>query len=291
MLIRFRLHRPTEVDAALAAYADSHDDTAYVAGGTELLQVMKMGLAEFGTLIDLKQIAELRGIDQESDGTLRIGATTTHREIERSPLVQAALPALAELESGVANLRVRNTGTLGGNLAFAEPHSDPATLLLVCDAGVELAGPNGRRTLPLSEFTLGPLYTAREPDEILVGIRVPSREPAEGVAYAKAKFFERPAVSVAMRVRLADGAVSRAGVAVGSMTDMPSLVPDAGVAFVGSRNDEDAIVDAVARASDAIEALDAIDDHNGSADYKRHLAKVLLARVARSAFAEASGRA
>lgn len=291
MLIRFRLHRPTEVDAAIAAYGDSQGDTAYVAGGTELLQVMKMGFAEFETLVDLKRIAELRGIEQESDGTVRIGATTTHREIERSALVQTALPALAELERDLANIRVRNTGTLGGNLAFAEPHSDPATLLLVYDARVELAGSSGRRELPLSQFTLGPLFTARSPEEIIVAIRVPPRQAGEGVAYAKAKFFERPAVSVAMRVRLSEGGVVAADVAIGSMTDTPSVVPNAGSAFVGGRSDEESTADAVARASRAIEALDAIDDHNGSADYKRHLATALLARVARSALAEASVRA
>ena len=114
---------------------------------------MKMGLAQARALVDLKRIAALHGIQRTADG-LRIGAAATHREIERSPVVADALPGLVALERGVANVRVRSTGTLGGNLAFAEPHSDPATLLLACDAQIETGRPTripqpvGRRLHP-----------------------------------------------------------------------------------------------------------------------------------------------
>ena len=134
MVPRFSLVRPARLPDALAAFAAADGDAAYYAGGTELLQVMKMGFAQFGTLIDLKGLAELRGIEERPDGSLRIGAGVTHREIERSPVVGQRLPGLARLEQHVANVRVRNAGTIGGNLAFAEPHSDPATFLLACDA-------------------------------------------------------------------------------------------------------------------------------------------------------------
>ena len=138
MIPRFSLVRPTSLEDAFAAYDAAAGDAAYIAGGTELLQVMKMGFAQFGTLIDLKRVPDLRGIEAVNGG-LRIGATMTHREIERSAVVADAVPGLVALERRVANARVRNTGTLGGNLAFAEPHSDPATFLIACGATVDIA--------------------------------------------------------------------------------------------------------------------------------------------------------
>lgn len=291
MILRFHLERPIDLDSALAAYAEGSGDTAYIAGGTELLQVMKMGLAEFETLVDLKGVEELGGISTEADGSVRIGATVTHREIERSSVVADALPALVRLEAGLANLRVRNCGTLGGNIAFAEPHSDPATLLLVCDARVELAGPAGRREMAISDFTLGPLFTAREPDEILVSIKIPPRAAGEGTAYAKIKFFERPAVSVALRLRVADGRVAGCDVAVGSITEVPVAVPEAAAALVGAPADADELDAALAGVVAPLHQLDAVEDHNGSADYKRHLSTVLLRRVAHGALEEAIARA
>ena len=147
MLPRFQFLRPRSLPDAFAAFAATAGDAAWIAGGTELLQVMKMGLAQIGTLIDVKGIAELHGLRADEDGALTIGAGTTHRVIERSPIVREHLPALAALESEVANIRVRNTGTIGGNLAFAEPHSDPATFLLACNTSVHLVGPRGGRDL------------------------------------------------------------------------------------------------------------------------------------------------
>lgn len=289
-MLRFSLERPTELDEALTSFAAATGDAAYVAGGTELLQVMKMGLAEFSTLVDLKRIAELRGIELEGD-VLRIGATVTHREIELSASVARACPALAELERGVANLRVRNCGTLGGNIAFAEPHSDPATLLLVCDAQVELAGADGRREVPMSDFIVGPLMTVREPEEVVVSIRIPVIGPGIGVAYDKVKFFERPAVSVAVRVSVQDGSIGACDVAVGSLTDVPVLVPDAATALVGAPTGGDGLAHALDAATARLNELDVVDDINGSADYKRHLAAVLLRRVAAGALSQVAGHA
>ncbi len=290
MIPRFSLARPRTLEEAFEAFASADGEGAYLAGGTELLQVMKMGFAQFGTLIDIKAIAELQGIDR-SDGSLRIGATTTHRSIERSPEVLASFPGLVELERQVANVRVRSTGTLGGNLAFAEPHSDPATLLLACDARVELSGPAGDRALTLSEFILGPLWTAREPDEILTGIRIPGARAGEGRAYDKLAFFERPAASVAVRLSVRDGAIDRATVAVGSLTEVPVIVEAAGAALIGAQAEPAAFDAPLEAAGAAFADLDAVEDLNGSPDYKRHLAQVLLASTARAALQEATGHA
>jgi len=295
MIPRFSLARPDNIAEAFEAHAAANGEGAYYAGGTELLQVMKMGLAQFSTLIDLKGIEELRGISQDADDRLRIGASTTHRQIERSPIVRERLPALARLETEVANVRVRNAGTIGGNLAFAEPHSDPATFLLASDAELELASPTGRRTMGVADFVLGPLFTSREPDEILVAIRVPAARPGEGRGYAKIRFFERPAASVAVRLRVSDGHVSEATVVVGSLTEVPLSVPGAADRLVGATVEgpgSDGSIDAaVGEARAAFGDLDVVPDLNGSADYKRHLAGILLGRAVRDALPEVATHA
>jgi carbon-monoxide dehydrogenase medium subunit len=290
MIPRFSLIRPRTLAEAFEAFAAADGDGAYIAGGTELLQVMKMGFAQFETLIDLKAIPELHGVEA-SDGSLRIGAATTHRTVERSAVVQSTFPGLAALERHVANVRVRSTGTLGGNLAFAEPHSDPATLLLASDARIELTGPAGDRALTLSEFILGPLATAREPEEILTGIRVAAARSGEGRAYGKFAFFERPAASVAVRLSVRDGIIDDAIVAVGSLTEVPTIVEAAGAALIGADVTPAGLDRSIESAAAAFGDLDAIEDLNGSPDYKRHLARVLLASTTRSAVQEAIAHA
>jgi carbon-monoxide dehydrogenase medium subunit len=288
---RFALVRPTTLAEAFAAFDAAGGDAAWYAGGTELLQVMKMGLARFGTLVDLKGIEALRGIALEADGALSIGAGTTHREIERSPIVRRELPALAALEAHVANVRVRNQGTLGGNLCFAEPHSDPATFLLACDARVRLEGPGGRRELAMGDFLVSTFVTAREPEEVLTGVVVPGARAGEGRAYDKAKFRERPAVSVAVRLLVADGSIAEAHVAVGSMTDVSIRVPAAEAALVGAAAESAALAGPLVDGAAAMAEVDAAADLDGAPDYKRHLAGVLLGRAAGAALAEAVARA
>src|SRR6185312_8684166 len=131
----FDLHRARSLDEAHELLERYGEDAAVVCGGTELLLLLKLGFAAYGHLVDVKGIEELGGV-RVDNGTLLIGATATHREIERSPAVLERLPALAAMERDVANIRVRNVGTLGGNLCFSDPHSDPATFLLTLDAEV-----------------------------------------------------------------------------------------------------------------------------------------------------------
>jgi carbon-monoxide dehydrogenase medium subunit len=291
MIPRFALARPHSLAEAFAAFEAADGEGAYVAGGTELLQVMKMGLAQFGTLIDLKAIPDLQGIEVEPDGALRIGAAATHREIERSELVGRRAPGLAAMARRVANPRVRNTGTLGGNLAFAEPHSDPATFLLACGASIELAGPGGRRSLAVDELILGPLETAREPDEVVVAIRVPAADPGEGRAHAKVAFFERPTASAGVRLRVVDGAIASAVVSLGSLADTPALVPGAAAALQGAPAAGDGLEAALRRTTEALHEVPAEADIHGTAEYKRHLAGVLVRRAARAALEEATAHA
>lgn len=288
MIPRFSHLRPTGLEAALDAYTSTQDEGTYYAGGTELLQVMKAGFAAYSTLIDLKHIDELRGISVSEDGSLRIGAAATHREIERAPLVREHVPGLARLTRHVANVRVRNAGTLGGNLAFAEPHSDPAAFLLACGAQVELAGPDGRRTIGIDELVIGPLVTSREPSEIIVAVHVPPAGQGVGRSYEKIAFFERPAAAVGVRLTVRDGTLEEVLVTVGSITDVPMAVPAAASALEGVEATEAALNEAAPAAASAFADLEVTGDHNGSADFKRHLAGKLLAQAASGALAEAA---
>src|SRR5439155_536122 len=146
----FELHRPSTLEEASELLERYGDDAALYCGGTELLLLLKLGFASFGHLVDVKGIEELQGVRAEN-GAIAIGAAATHRALERDALVLERLPALAAMERGVANIRVRNVGTLGGNLCFSDPHSDPATFLLALDAEAECRrGGDASRRLPLA---------------------------------------------------------------------------------------------------------------------------------------------
>ncbi|HLL51594.1 MAG TPA: FAD binding domain-containing protein, partial [Thermomicrobiales bacterium] len=131
-------------------------DSSVYAGGTELLIVLKERLAHFPHLIDIKRIPGLSDIAYDADRReLTIGAVASHRAIERSPVVRQTVPALADLEAAIANIRVRNAGTIGGNLCFADPHSDPATLLTALNARLTLVASSSSRQVPMASFITG----------------------------------------------------------------------------------------------------------------------------------------
>jgi carbon-monoxide dehydrogenase medium subunit len=250
------------------------DDAAVICGGTELLLLLKLGFAAFGHLVDVKGIEELGGVRAEN-GTLVIGATATHREIERSPLVLERLPALAKMEREVANIRVRNVGTLGGNLCFSDPHSDPATFLLALDAEVEYDGT--RR--PLAEFLVGPYETALAHGQLLYSVRISFPREGTRIAHRKLSFHERPAVTVACAVRVEGGAIAEARIAVGSVGPRAVLATGAAEGLGGaSVEDADRFRSAAALAA---EAAGAVEDANGSAEYKEQLVRVLVERCLR----------
>jgi aerobic carbon-monoxide dehydrogenase medium subunit len=267
----FDLHRAQSVDEARELLERYGEDAAVICGGTELLLLLKLGFAAYGHLVDIKRIGELGGIRAEN-GALVVGSTATHREIERSPLVLELLPSLAAMERRVANIRVRNVGTLGGNLCFSDPHSDPATFLLALDAEAELEG----RRLPLSEFLVGPYETALRHGQLLAAVRIPVPAPGTAIAHRKLAFHERPAATVACAVRVDGGAVAEARIAVGSVGARAVRATAAERALTGCGvDDAPAVAEAAALAA---EASGAVDDANGTAAYKEQLVRVLVAR-------------
>ncbi|WP_162941409.1 FAD binding domain-containing protein [Desertimonas flava] len=252
VLPELELVRPTSIDEALAVIDENH---APYAGATELVPALRLGVRFPIAIVDLKRIDDLGGITAEAD-QLRLGAVTTHRELASSDIVRDKAPTLAAAAGRVGNARVRSTGTIGGNLCFAEPRSDLATLLVALGATVDIAGPSGSLTMSVDDFIVGAFETRLGPDELLVGIRVPF-EPA-GTTYWKLQSYERPTIGVAV-VPVGD----RRRVVVGAATERP-------VAGEFGPGDAEAV-------ESFTERLGLSDDLAGSAEYKRAVLRGYLA--------------
>jgi len=283
-LPRFEIHQPASIREASEMLAHYGDDGAIYAGGTELLLAMKHRALAYGHLIDFKVVPGLNAIETR-DGTIEIGAACTHRSVERSELVREKQPVLAELESQVANVRVRAAGTLGGNLCFAEPHSDPATLLLVLGATVAIESAQGKREIPMDKLIAGAYANHLEPGEILTRIIVPRAKSNHRAAYMKFQVHERPTLGLGLWLETPDGGrtFSSARVAVGCVCPFPSRAPAAEALLSGARAEvEKRLPEAAALIADG---ADLADDHEGSAEYKRHLIGVFLKRTFAKAIA------
>lgn len=265
------------------------EDAVPYAGGTELLLLMKEGLARPAHLVDIKRIPGLDAI-ADGDGRVVIGAAVTHRAVERSAVVGARCPIVAAVARHVANVRVRNVGTVGGNLAFADPHSDLATLFLALDATIELTSPRRRRALPIDEFVRGPWDTVRAADELLTSVTVTPGRERTAAAYVKFGIHERPTLGIAVVLRLdASGAkVSDARLAIGCVNPRPARAPEAEARLRGCdvAGLEDVVRDV---ATLAAASADPADDLHGSADYKREMVAVFTRRALRAAGARAAG--
>jgi carbon-monoxide dehydrogenase medium subunit len=282
-LRRFTIDQPKTVKEAAEMLAHYGENGRLYAGGTELLLAMKHDLLRYEHLVDVKPLPGLNTIDT-GNNSLGIGATVTHRVIEKSGVVREIVPVLADMAHNVANVRVRATGTLGGNLCFAEPHSDPATLLLALEAHVHVQGRGEERILKMDELITGAYETALAPDELLLAIDIPLASKNKRAAYLKFQIKERPTLGLALVLDLDNGgSISKARAVVGSVSAKPSRSDQADALLVGPR---DKVEKQLADAAEALAtAADPVDDLEGSAEYKRHLIGVYLKRAFAKALA------
>ena len=277
MLRPLRVSQPTSVTEASAELARLGEDAKVYAGGTELILLLGHGLVHYPHLVDVKKIPELAELAW--DGTvMHIGGAVTHRRVERSVEVAANLPLLRQATGLVANVRVRNAGTVGGNLCFGDPHSDPAPVLLIHDTKVMIGGQSGVRTMGLWEFFLGMYETALQPDEILVELQVPPLPQGMGSAYLRAARFERPSLGVAAAAALRDGILANVRLAVSCLGPVPMRLNEleariTGATLAGAQQ----IVRQVERHYQ--EVLRPVDDLHGSVAYKTYLTGVFLSRA------------
>lgn len=255
-LPKFSLLRPETLEEALGARSE---DAVPFCGGTELLLAMRMGLLRPRCLIDLKRLPELQSVEQDGD-LVRIGAAVTHDRVARSSVTASTIPMLADVAERVGNPRVRVQGTIGGNIAFAEPKSDITAALAALDATVEVRSANASRVVSLMDLVRGAYWTDVGDDELLTEVRIPV-VPGRQAVYEKYQTMERPTVGVAVR-RDADGS---ARVVVAAVTGEPVVVDAASV--------EELDVDGIAA------DLDVVPDLTGGDRYKRHLVGVTIRRA------------
>jgi aerobic carbon-monoxide dehydrogenase medium subunit len=285
----FEYHAPTSVDEVVALLERYGGEAKVLAGGHSLIPLLKLRLLQPAALVDLARVPGLAYV-RPDDNAVAIGALTTYADIERATDLRRQLPALAESVGLVADVQVRNRGTLCGSLAHADPAGDPPAVAYALDAELRVQGPRGTRVVPVDEWFVDTLESALEPDEVLTEVRFALAPPRAGSAYRK---FEQPAshyalVGVAAAVHLAeDGTVARCRVGV---TGVGSVAYRAGAVetALGGRAPEEATVREAAEK--AVEGVEVLGDVHGSAEYRGHLARVYARRALAAAVARAQGR-
>lgn len=284
----FEYLEPTTVAEACALLKQNGGEAKIFAGGAHLTILMKQGLYQPRALINIKKIAELKGI-RCSDTELSIGALVTHRELETSALVRDKFPVLCEAEREVANIRVRNMGTVGGNLASGEPLTDLSQIFIALDGKVKIAGPNGERTIPVQELFLDFYTTSLADDEIITEVMIPLLPKKSGIEYLRfssSSVVDKPAAGVAVRLTLEPGneMIQLARVVLGCVGATPVRVRGAEEILIGKRLSLDSAIEAGKAAS---QECDPITDLRGSAEYKRAIVGTLVKRAAVKAYERA----
>ena len=277
MLQPFRVLTPANVEEASAELVRLGERATIYAGGAELILLLRYGMVHAEYLIDIKGIDGLSEIGWDGR-TVQIGATVTHRRLETDPLIRERLLLFADAESRIANIRVRNQGTLGGNLCFNDPHSDPGTALLLHEAEVVIARKDGLRQIPLCDFLSGMYSTALEPGELLQKIFVAPLPIGWGAAYLRVHRYQRPTLNVAVAAKLKNGAVENARLAVGCVGPKPLRLSELEAKIRGEKLDGTQRICADSKPY-LKDKLAPIDDFLGSADYKIYMAAVLLSRA------------
>lgn len=283
----FELEEPVSLGEALALLDPEDSEVRAIAGGTALLLMMKSGLYRPRRLVSLRKIAPaLDFIRSTAEGGLEIGATARLAELRRSAAVRAAAPVIAETVLTHSNVRVRNVATLGGNLAHGDPHMDLPPVLIALGAAVRLAGPGGGRIVAVEDLFTGYLETIIANDELITAVLVP---PQTGRQAAYAKVTARsaddwPALGLAVALRLAEGIVQEARIAIGAATETAMRLA-ATEALLAGRRADDAVLREAGRAAAAEAPV--VADHHGSAAYKRVLVEIHLGRALRRAIAGA----
>ncbi|HEX8395533.1 MAG TPA: xanthine dehydrogenase family protein subunit M [Longimicrobium sp.] len=275
----FAYHRPDTVDEALALLAEHGYDAKLLAGGQSLVPAMNFRLAAPAVLIDLNRIPGLDAI-AESDGGVRIGTMVRQRVAERSAVIAARAPLIAETLPSVAHAQIRNRGTVGGSIAHADPAAELPSVMLALGARFHVRGPGGARVVEAGDFFTGLFGTALEPDEMLVEIEVPAAAPGTGFAFDEVSRrhgdFALAGVAAAVRVD-ADGRCLSARIALLSVGEGPVLAASAEPALVGHALTDDAI-----RAAASVAAQTDVDppgDIHATPAYRRQLVDVLIRRV------------
>lgn len=282
---------PGSVEEAVAILARHGADARMLSGGTDIIVQAREGRRNIAVLVDAKSIPESSALRIEPDGSLYVGAAVPCAEIYENAEVARRFPALIDSASLIGGIQIQSRASLGGNLCNSSPAADSIPTLIVLDATCQIAGPGGRRSLPVAEFCTAPGRNALAPDELLVALTFPAPAANSGAAFER--FIPRNEMDIAVCnaaawVRLSDDgrAFEAARIAVGAVAPTPLFVEAAGAALTGQPVEPESI----ARAADAAAAAATpITDMRGSVSQRRHLARVLTRRVIEKAVERARG--
>jgi carbon-monoxide dehydrogenase medium subunit len=286
----FNYLRPGTVKETFAMLKEHQDDCKVICGGQSLLIIMRQGLVAPEYVIDIKGLSELDYITYDDATGLKLGATTTHREIEFSDIIEQKYPALKHMEEKLASIQVRNWGTIGGNLAHADAAGDPAPVLIALDGMVRVGGADGERTMPLEAFYTDLFETALEPDEIIIEIQVPPPRSKTATVYQKFNLLEsdQGIVAVAVTISVDEDDTGKDGrVVLGNGAPTTVRAKTAEKALIG-KNLNDAVLAAAGQA--AADDSSPLSDIHASEEYRRHLITVLTQRIAKAALAQARSK-
>jgi len=279
---------PGSVDECLTVLARRGGEAKLVAGGTDLLPQMKNGVVRPACVVDISRLSELRSVALDANGGLRLGAAVAARQIERDPRLRASYPSLAESAALVGSIQIRNLATVGGNLCNAAPSADMAPPLVALDAEVVIAGPKGRRRVPLATFFESVRKTVLGPDELMIELVVPAPGPRSGGHYLRhtpRRELDIAVVGVASQITLSDGVCGKARISLASVAPTPVRATAAERVLEGQPLTPQRIEEA---ARLAVEAARPISDQRGSAEFRKHLVRVLTRRTLTIALARAS---
>jgi carbon-monoxide dehydrogenase medium subunit len=287
----FEYLAPESPDAVLDILTRSGGEAKLLAGGQSLIPVMNFRLAQPSLLVDLNRLRELDYV-REDGGGLRIGAMTRQRRLERDPLVARLAPLLSEAVPFIAHPQIRNRGTVGGSLAHADPAAELPALAVALSARLRLRRTGGERWVEARDFFRGLFTTALEPDEMLVEVALPPPLPRTGWAFLEVarRHGDYAQVGIAAGVTLDEaGRCSAARLVFLSVGDRPLEARQAAGLLAGTDLSDAAV--AAAAETAARDEMDPTGDVHASAEFKRHLARVLTGRALRRAFARAKGEA
>lgn len=278
MTIRsFELLQPRSVDEAIKLLAKHGDDARPIGGGTTLIILMKQRALHYPYLVDLQSVSGLDQISRESDG-VRIGALATHRSVELSPPIRQSFPVVAEAFSKIGNVRVRQTASVGGNLAHADYRLDPPPPLLVLGTVVNAVGPNGSRSIPIKDFFRGLYETALEPGELIVDVKIPFMPPDSKAVYLRYSSLsgnDWPCLGVAALAIRQDGRFQELRLALGGVAATPLLIE--GLDLVKDQSVDDSVMDKLLDVVD--EQISPSSDMRGSEWYKRKMVRVFVKKA------------
>jgi aerobic carbon-monoxide dehydrogenase medium subunit len=278
---------PTSVVEACALLKQHAGEAKVFAGGAHVTILMKQGLYEPKALVNIKRIPELKGLTFDVAEGLVIGALVTHRELETSVLIKEKLPVLCEAEREVANIRVRNMGTVGGNLASGEPLTDLSQIFIALDGKLKITGPSGPRMIPVEELFLDFYTTSLAEDEIITQVVLPPLPPKSGIEYIRfssSSIVDKPSAGVAVRLTLDQETVRIARIVLGCVGPTPVRARKAEDLITGKKLTAELIGEAGGMAS---QECSPTSDLRGSEQYKRAIVRTLVKRAADAAYKKA----